>query len=124
MTLFQILYLALYSLGMVMGQILFKLSSESQAKVWASSIEYSYLGKFFSLISDGYFVSAIALYFLLSGFWVWILSFTPISSAYPFVALSFVITPLLGSVIFSETLELKNYLSMAFIFCGILILVD
>ncbi|ENM5759950.1 hypothetical protein ACQ902_002885 [Vibrio mimicus] len=124
MTLFQILYLALYSLGMVMGQMLFKLSSESQAKVWASSVEYSYLGKFFNLISDVYFVSAIALYFLLSGFWVWILSFTPISSAYPFVALSFVITPLLGSVIFSETLEFKNYLSMAFIFCGILILVD
>lgn len=107
-----------------MGQMLFKLSSESQVKVWASSVEYSYLGKFFNLISDVYFVSAIALYFLLSGFWVWILSFTPISSAYPFVALSFVITPLLGSVIFSETLEFKNYLSMAFIFCGILILVD
>lgn len=124
MTLFQILYLALYSLGMVMGQMLFKLSSESQVKVWASSVDYSYLDKFFNLISDVYFVSAIALYFLLSGFWVWILSFTPISSAYPFVALSFVITPLLGSVIFSETLEFKNYLSMAFIFCGILILVD
>jgi len=107
-----------------MGQILFKLSSKSQAKIWASSVEYSYLGKFFNLISDVYFVSAIALYFLLSGFWVWILSFTPISSAYPFVALSFVITPLLGSVIFSETLEFKNYLSMAFISCGILILVD
>ncbi|MCX2532814.1 EamA family transporter [Plesiomonas shigelloides] len=122
MTLFQILYLFIYSIGMVVGQILFKLSAESQLKAWVSGVDYSYVGKFYNLISDVYFVSAIALYFLLSGFWVWILSFTPISSAYPFVALSFVITPLLGSFFFGETLEIKNYLSILFIFIGVFIL--
>jgi hypothetical protein len=38
--------------------------------------------------------------------WVWFLSFTPLSRAYPFVALAFVLTPLLAVSLFGETFRI------------------
>jgi hypothetical protein len=36
---------------------------------------------------------------------VWILSFTPLSRAYPFLALAFALTPALGCLVFAEPLR-------------------
>ena len=41
---------------------------------------------------NGYFFVAVILYAALTVLWVWILSFTPLSRAYPFVALAFALT--------------------------------
>jgi len=45
---------------------------------------------------NGYFFVALILYAALTVLWVWILSFTPLSRAYPFLALAFALTPALG----------------------------
>ena len=44
----------------------------------------------FGLFQNGAFLAALALYLAFSVLWVWVLSFTPLSRAYPFVALAFV----------------------------------
>jgi hypothetical protein len=51
--------------------------------------------------------------------WVWILSFTPLSRAYPFVALAFALTPLLAGSLFGETISLRLITGLLFIICGL-----
>jgi len=54
---------------------------------------------------NGYFFVALILYARLTVLWVWILSFTPLSRAYPFLALAFALTPALGCLVFAEPLR-------------------
>jgi drug/metabolite transporter (DMT)-like permease len=49
------------------------------------------------------------------------LSFTPLSRAYPFVALAFALTPLLGGVFFAEPVSLRLLLGILFILAGLLL---
>ena len=46
--------------------------------------------------STGIFFVALILYAALTVLWVWILSFTQLSRAYPFLGLAFALTPALG----------------------------
>ena len=54
---------------------------------------------------NGYFFVALILYARLTVLWVWIPSFTPLSRAYPFLALAFALTPALGCLVFAEPLR-------------------
>lgn len=54
---------------------------------------------------NGYFFVALILYARLTVLWVWILSYTPLSRAYPFLALAFALTPALGCLVFAEPLR-------------------
>ena len=51
---------------------------------------------------------------------MWLLTFTPLSRAYPFVALAFALTPLLGIVIFGEPFSTRLAIGIALILCGLL----
>jgi drug/metabolite transporter (DMT)-like permease len=50
---------------------------------------------------------------------VWILSFTPLSRAYPFVALAFAVTPLLGGMFFNEAISLRLLAGIVLILGGL-----
>ena len=109
----QIVALAAYSIGMAGGQILFKLAA-------IRSVPSRSLGeRALDLIQNGYFLAALVLYAGLSVLWVWILSVTPLSRAYPFVALAFVLTPLLGGLLFDEAISIRLLGGMALILCGL-----
>jgi drug/metabolite transporter (DMT)-like permease len=111
--LLQIAALAAYSVGMAGGQMLFKLAA-------VRSIPNRSLGeRAVDLIQNGYFLAALFLYAGLSVLWVWILSVTPLSRAYPFVALAFVLTPLLGGIFFDEVISIRLLGGMALILCGL-----
>jgi len=56
-------------------------------------------------LPNGYFFVALILYAALTVLWVWILSYTPLSRAYPFLALAFALTPALGCLVFAEPLR-------------------
>ena len=71
--------------------------------------------------SNSYFLAAILLYVGLTVLWVWVLTFTPLSRAYPFVALAFAITPLLAGLIFAEPIALRLILGTALILCGLVL---
>jgi drug/metabolite transporter (DMT)-like permease len=115
LTLSQIALLLAYSGGMAGGQVLFK----SAANGYVS--EGPLHERIFSIVANGYFVGAILLYVTLTVLWVWILTFTPLSRAYPFVALAFVVTPLLGSLVFGEPISTRLILGIGLILGGLLL---
>jgi len=115
LSLSQIVVLVAYAAGMAGGQVLFK----------AAALRYVPEGPLWerlsSLLANSYFVAAILLYVGLTVLWVWVLTFTPLSRAYPFVALAFAITPLLAGLIFAEPIALRLILGTALILCGLVL---
>jgi drug/metabolite transporter (DMT)-like permease len=118
LTLSQIGLLVLYAAGMSAGQLLFKSAALRYAAAAGDSGQ-----RFIGLLQDSYFVSAVVLYAALSVFWVWVLSFTPLSRAYPFVALAFAITPLLGGLVFGEALSARLFIGLVLILGGLFFVV-
>lgn len=114
----QIALLVCYAIGLSVGQVLFKMAAMSmqQPASWTSR----WLTK---LLLEPYFVAAAVLYVGLSLFWVWILSFIPLSRAYPFVALSLLFTPLWGHILFGEALGKDYVLGVMLIVAGLLLVV-
>ena len=109
----QILLLIVYAAAMAGGQILFKLAA-------LRSPAFGSLGeRLLAMAQNRYFAAAVALYAALTMLWVWILSFTPLSRAYVFVALAFAITPFAGGVIFGEPITVRLVVGIAFIFLGL-----
>src|SRR5499426_2732006 len=111
LSLSQIALLSAYALGMSGGQILFKLA--------AVELNGTAGERLLALAHNLYFLSALVLYGALSVFWVWILTFTPLSRAYPFVALAFALTPALGAWLFDEAVSLRLIIGMLLIICGL-----
>jgi drug/metabolite transporter (DMT)-like permease len=68
---------------------------------------------------QSYFLSALVLYAGFALVWVWILSFTPLSRPYPFVALAFALTPLLAGSLFGETISLRLIIGLLLILGGL-----
>jgi multidrug transporter EmrE-like cation transporter len=113
MSLNLICFLIVYSFGMACGQLLFKLAAryvENQAGV---ENYLSYLNL--------YSVLGMALYFLLTVLWIWILRHVPLSKAYPFAALAFVITPLLAWLMFDERLSLQSLVGIGLVTLGVVV---
>jgi drug/metabolite transporter (DMT)-like permease len=115
LTVSQILLLMVYAAGMSGGQVLFKMAALRY--VAEGGVGERLLG----LVCNIYFVTALVFYAGYAILWVWILSFTPLSRAYPFVALAFALTPLLGAMLFGETISLRLIVGLLFILCGLFI---
>lgn len=113
LSLTQIALLVAYAVGMVGGQLLFKLAALRTAADGP-------LGeRFLGLMQNSYFVAAFMLYAALAVLWVWLLTFTPLSRAYPFVAIAFAMTPLLGGLLFAEPISARLIVGIAVIFVGL-----
>jgi len=109
----QIALLCAYAAGMAGGQMLFKLA--------ALRIEpdLTLIQRLASLVQNRFFLAALLFYFGLSLFWVWLLSFIPISRAYPFLALAFAVTPVLGIVAFGEQSSVRLMVGLVIILVGL-----
>jgi drug/metabolite transporter (DMT)-like permease len=114
LTFSQILLLMAYSIGMSGGQILFKMAAIRYAAVDGAVDQ-----RLFGLLQNLHFLSALLLYAGFAILWVWILSFTPLSRAYPFVALAFAVTPLLGGLLFGEAISLRLVFGILFVLFGL-----
>ena len=114
LTLSQILLLTAYAGGMSAGQLLFKMAANSFGTVNAGTGD-----RLLALFYNLYFLSAVVLYAGFALLWVWILSFTPLSRAYPFVALAFALTPLLAGSLFGETISLRLIIGLLLILAGL-----
>ena len=113
LSLFQVLILVAYAVAMALGQVLFKLAA---VRIGATK---SLVERLSALAHNGYFVAAILLYAALTGVWLWILTFTPLSRAYVFVALSFVVTPFAAAAIFGEPMTARLVLGLGLIVAGL-----
>ena len=116
LTLSQIALLTAYAAGMVGGQLLFK------AAALRDLPDGTIAERAFSLVFNAYFLGALALYVALAFGWVWLLTFTPLSRAYPFVALTFAITPLLGGMVFAEPITPRLLIGIAVLLGGLLLI--
>jgi drug/metabolite transporter (DMT)-like permease len=121
LSLLQIVLLVFYAGAMACGQLLFKLAALRGAQAGRLDAPADGLGeRLLSLAANRYFAAAVALYAALTLLWVWILTFTPLSRAYVFVALAFAITPLAGGIAFGEPITLRLVIGIGFICCGLL----
>ena len=111
----QIALLIGYAAAMTGSQLLFKVAA-LRAAAAASPGE-----RLVAMLGNGFFVAAVLLYGALAVLWVWILSFTPLSRAYIFVALAFAATPLLGAIVFLEPISPRLVTGIGLIVCGLLL---
>jgi len=117
LTLAQFVMLSTYAFGMAGGQVLFKLAAQRLPASAAIGEQLT------SMLGNAYLLLAFAFYCALAVCWVWILTFTPLSRAYPFVALAFAITPMLGAWLFHEPINLRLGLGIAAIVLGLVLVV-
>jgi len=113
LTVAQIALLSLYAAGMASGQILFKMAALRVV------VDGTFVERIVTLAGNVYFLAAFMVYSALAVLWVWILTFTPLSRAYPFVALAIAITPLLGAFLFDEPVTLRLILGILIIALGL-----
>lgn len=86
----------------------------------------SQLSNITSLILDPniriFFFSALALYGTSTLLWIWALRTLPLSKAYPFMALGFLIVPIAAYYAFGEPLTYKHLVGSCVIVAGIFII--
>ena len=102
-------------LGISTGQVLFKLASP----FFPQTITISSLVAF---VFNKYLFSALVIYGIATFFWVYALKLVPLSVAYPFMALAFVIVPLLGVIFLNEPYNIRNVFGTILIIVGILVI--
>ena len=113
----QLAVLAAYALGMAGGQLLFK------AAALRLPARGGFAERLLSLPHNGYFLAAFLAYVALALVWLWVLSFTPLSRAYLFVALSFALVPLAAALMFGEPLSGRFLLGAVLTVCGLVLIV-
>ena len=115
LTIWQIGLLMAYAAAMSAGQLMFKAAAQH------GIAESSLSARLLASAGNGYFVTAVLLYIGLTILWVWILTFTPLTYAYPFAALAFALTPLLAAAVFNDPISWRVMLGSLLIVCGIVV---
>jgi drug/metabolite transporter (DMT)-like permease len=110
-----ILTMVLYSIGMACGQLLFKLAATHSMRATTLPPIFAYL--------NPYLLGGLVLYGSLTLLWIWILRSVPLSKAYPFVALSFLFTPLLSKLVLGESLSTGYFAGLFLIAAGVIVTV-
>jgi drug/metabolite transporter (DMT)-like permease len=87
------------AVGIAVGQILFKLSANAARLA----------DNFFSPPAMAWLFAALCLYGITTLVWVWILQKTDLGRVYPFMALAFLVVPVLSHYVFGERFS-NNYL--------------
>ena len=95
------------------GQILFKIAGVRAADRGHDLIR---------VMIDPYLLAALAIYGAGTLIWIHVLRTLPLSAAYPFMAMSFVLVPLFSTMIFGETITLRYWLGAAMIVGGMAVL--
>ncbi len=115
LTLPQIVQLTGFSLMLSTGQVLFKQAAKLPAPLTT-------VPGMTALLLNIWFWLALALYGVATLLWIMILQKVPLSQAYPFAALGFVIVPLASWLVMGETLSPLYCAGIALIIAGILVI--
>jgi len=107
---YAILFLCPFMIGV--GQILFKMASQKLATNGATV---------FNAVFDPLFIAGAGIYALATVLWLYVLKSVPLAYAYSFMALSFVIVPLLAAWWLGETLTLKYAAGASLIMVGLVV---
>lgn len=107
----EIVGLVLCVLAICVGQGLFKYVG---LQIRDGELLYSYKVAVPAIASGVIYVSATII-------WIILLKHIPLSKAYSFMALSYILVPLIGLFAFNEHITIKFIVGSAFIFLGIII---
>jgi drug/metabolite transporter (DMT)-like permease len=113
-TLRQIVELLAFPVAIAAGQILFKRAATLLDPAGGSNW-------LMQLLTMPTMWVALALYGGATVLWVRILTTVPLSRAYPFVALAFVLVPAAGYLFFSEPITPRYVLGTAIVIAGVLV---
>lgn len=97
------------------GQLLFKLAAETGDPDAAFNTDR---------LLNIYALSAVALFGIATILWIQILARYDLSRIYPFIALSFIITPLLARMILGEQVSGQQMVGSAVIIAGVALVVS
>ena len=98
------------------GQIIIRWRAEahSSARDGAGTLDY-----LLAMFLDPFVMGALAAAVIASVFWMMAVKQLPISVAYPFMALSFILVPWAASLLLNETVSLRQYLGIALVLAGV-----
>src|SRR4051812_27998337 len=112
MTLLQAGQLSTFALLLAVGQILFKRAAESGPPLRG-------VAEFIGLAANPYVWAALTVYGGATIYWIYLLQQVPLTRAYPFAALSFVLVPCFAWLIFGDTVTLRYAGGVALIVAGV-----
>ena len=95
------------------GQIFFKISTDHLA----AKVGSPYL----AIMFQPYFIIGVAIYGAATLLWVYVLKNVQLSYAYSFMALTYVMVPLLAMYFLKETINMRYVIGTAVIIAGVLI---
>lgn len=98
-------------IGIAMGQILFKLSSNAMQRSGSFIDPRSLKILFFALVIYG--ITTLA--------WVWVLQKIELGRAYPLMALAFVLVPIGSYFVFGERFHVQYFIGVLIIITGIFV---
>jgi multidrug transporter EmrE-like cation transporter len=109
-------------IGATLGLTVFsQLVVKGRAGVHSPANEAGKLGYLVAMYTDPAVLAAMAAALLASVSWALAIEKTPLSFAYPFVALNFVLLPILGAVLFAEPLTAFRVIGISLIFAGVVV---
>jgi drug/metabolite transporter (DMT)-like permease len=114
LTLPHILGLVTFAASMATGQVLFKLGALKAPPAEG-------LGGWVSLVLQPVVLTALALYAASTLLWLWLLQRIPLTTAYPFAALAFLLVPFGGWLFFKEPLNARYLFGVALILSGVIV---
>jgi multidrug transporter EmrE-like cation transporter len=114
LTLAQLIGLVTFAISMATGQVLFKLGATRAAPA-------TDLDGWISLIFQPIVITALALYGAATFLWLWLLQKIPLTTAYPFAALAFVLVPFGGWLFFNESINIKYLGGVSLILAGVIL---
>lgn len=100
-----------------LGQVLFKLAGGRIDERDATGV----MGVMHTLL-DPFLLVALAIYGSATILWIYVLRHVPLSQAYPFMALSFVLVPLASWLFFGETLGLRYWIGAGLLLSGMVVM--
>jgi multidrug transporter EmrE-like cation transporter len=104
------------------GQIFLKFGMRQVGQITLFELKNNTLSVLLSILSNPWILLAIPLYVGGFIFWLIILSKFNLSFAYPFLALSFVMVPLLSLLILGEHISILRWTGIIVILLGIVII--
>jgi drug/metabolite transporter (DMT)-like permease len=97
--------------GIAVGQILFK----------KAAMHLPESPQFIDWLMNSWLIIALILYAITTLLWIWVLRNAPLHIAYPFMALAFIIVPLLSYFFLGEPINTKTFIGGAIIAIGVTI---
>ena len=113
MTTAKLVQILLSVAGISAGQLLLKLAAVNMANPRVPSISIAGFGV------NLYLVAGVGVLGVSTLLWVWVLRTVPLSIAYPFMALCFIIVPALGFYVLGEPVTWKTFVGSALIVGGV-----